>query len=138
MKIFISDKQNAELECLHYSSRDKRVCDRIKAILLASEGWRSAMIAQALRLRQTTVDHLISEFLNKEKLKPENGGSDSKFSAEKTALLISQLSDNLFHHIRDFITFATRTMEHRFQRSGNEQVAGIVTVSPTKNVRYPA
>lgn len=43
----------------------------------------SALIAQALRLHQTTIDHHISEFfLNKGKLKPENGGSDSKLSAE--------------------------------------------------------
>lgn len=48
MKIFISDLQKAELERLHDTSRNKRVCDRIKAILLASEGWSSVMIAQAL------------------------------------------------------------------------------------------
>lgn len=41
MKIFISDLQKAELERLHDTRRDKRVCDRIKAILLASEGWSS-------------------------------------------------------------------------------------------------
>ena len=46
----------AELERLHDTRRDKRICDRIKAILLASEGWSSVMIAQALRLHQTTVD----------------------------------------------------------------------------------
>jgi DNA-binding NarL/FixJ family response regulator len=109
MKIFITDQQKAELERLHDSSRDKRVCDRIKAILLASEGWSSAMIAQALRLHQTTVDHHISEFLNKGKLKPENGGSDSKLSAEQTAFLISHLSDNLFYHTRDIVAFVART-----------------------------
>ena len=49
MKIFISDLQKAELERLHDTSRNKRVGDRIKAILLASEGWSSVMIAQALR-----------------------------------------------------------------------------------------
>ena len=70
MKIFISDLQKAELERLHDTSRNKRVCDRIKAILLASEGWSSVMIAQALRLHQTTVDHHIHEFMNKGKLKP--------------------------------------------------------------------
>ena len=48
MKIFITEQQKAELERLHDSSRDGRVRDRIKAILLASEGWSSAMIAQAL------------------------------------------------------------------------------------------
>jgi DNA-binding NarL/FixJ family response regulator len=41
----------------------------IEAILLASEDWSSAMIAQALRLHQTTVDNHISEFLNKSMMK---------------------------------------------------------------------
>ena len=118
MKIFIPEQQKAELERLHDSSRDGRVRDRIKAILLASEGWSSAMIAQALRLHQTTIDHHISEFLNKGKLKPENGGSDSKLSAEQTAFLISQLSDNLFHHTRDVIAFVTRTWNIIFSIPG--------------------
>ena len=118
MKIFITEQQKAELERLHDSSRDGRVRDRIKAILLASEGWSSAMIAQALRMHQTTIDHHISEFLNKGKLKPENGGSDSKLSAEQTAFLISQLSDNLFHHTRDVIAFVTRTWNIIFSIPG--------------------
>ena len=118
MKIFITEQQKAELERLHDSSRDGRVRDRIKAILLASEGWSSAMIAQALRLHQTTIDHHISEFLNKGKLKPENGGSDSKLSAEQTAFLISQLSDNLFHHTRDVSAFVTRTWNIIFSIPG--------------------
>lgn len=85
MKIFITDTQKAELEHLHDTSRDKRVCDRIKAILLASEGWSSAMIARALHLHQTTVDLHIREYLNNGKVKPENGGSDSKLTPEQTA-----------------------------------------------------
>lgn len=76
------------------------------------------MIAQAIRLHQTTIDHHISEFLNKGKLKPENGGSDSKLSAEQTAFLISQLSDNLFHHTRDVIAFVTRTWNIIFSIPG--------------------
>jgi len=36
-----------DLEALHYASRDGRVQDRIKAIFLRSEGWPTAMIAQA-------------------------------------------------------------------------------------------
>lgn len=118
MKIFITAQQKTELERLHDSSRDGRVRDRIKAILLASKGWSSAMIAQALRLHQTTVDHHISEFLNKGKLKPENGGSDSKLSAEQRAFLISQLSNNLFHHTRDIIAFFSRTWDIVFSVPG--------------------
>ena len=77
MKIFITDEQKTELERLHDTSRDKRVCERIKAILLASEGWNSAMIAQALRLHQTTIERHISDYLNHRKLKPENGGKET-------------------------------------------------------------
>jgi len=118
MKIFITDKRKAELEHFHDTARDGRVRDRIKAILLASEGWTSAMIAQALRLYQTIVDHHISEFLNKGKLKPENGGSENKLNAEQTALLISQLSDSLFHHVHEIIAFVTRTWGIAFSIPG--------------------
>lgn len=67
------------------------------------------MIAQALRLHQTTVDHHINEFLSKGKLKPGNGGSDSILSAEQTTLLTGHLSDNLFHHTHEIIGFVPRT-----------------------------
>ncbi len=79
MKIFIIDEQKAELEHFHDSSRYKRVCDRIKAVLLAFlpscllaflpscvlafEGWASAMIAQALRLHETTVNQHINDYV---------------------------------------------------------------------------
>ncbi len=118
MKIFITEQQKAELERLHDSSRDGRIRDRFKVILLASEGWSSAMIAQVLCLRQTMIDHHITEFLNKGKLKPENGGSYSKLRAEQTAFFISQLSDNLFHHTRDVIAFVTRTRNIIFSIPG--------------------
>lgn len=75
------------------------------------------MIAQALRLHQTTVDHPISEFLNKGKRKPENGGSDSKHSTEQTAFLVSYPIS--YFTIPEILS---PHMGHRFQRSGNEQV----------------
>lgn len=95
MKIVITDDQKAELEHLHRACRDKRECDRIKAILLASEGWTASMIAQALRLHETTVNRQISDYLNCGKLKPENGGSQSHLSEPQTAELTAYLTDNL-------------------------------------------
>lgn len=109
MKIFITTEQKIELERLHDSSRDKLVCDRIKAVLLASEGWSSVMIAQALRLHQTTVDHHIHEYLNKGKLKPENGGSEGMLSAEQTEQLIRHLSQHLFHHTLQIVAYVAQT-----------------------------
>nr|WP_195743881.1 hypothetical protein [Vibrio parahaemolyticus] len=34
--------------------RDSRVCDRITAVLITSEGWSSAMISHALRINVMT------------------------------------------------------------------------------------
>ncbi|PCJ46058.1 MAG: IS630 family transposase, partial [Gammaproteobacteria bacterium] len=51
-------------------TRDGRVRDRIKAVLLRSEGWSTPMIAQALRLHETSIVRHINEYLKKEKLKP--------------------------------------------------------------------
>lgn len=41
--------EKIDLEALHDASRDARIRDRIKAVLLRSEGWSTSMIAQVLR-----------------------------------------------------------------------------------------
>ncbi|ONK05845.1 IS630 family transposase [Pectobacterium actinidiae] len=114
MKIFINDEQKTELEHLRDTTRDGRVRDRIKAVLLASEGWTSAMIAQALRLHETTVNLHINDYVNTRKLKPENGESASRLSVERTAHLISHLSLHLFHHTRDIVAYVEQRCAIRF------------------------
>jgi predicted ArsR family transcriptional regulator len=63
------------LDILHDSKRGGRVRDRIKAVLLCSEGLPTQMIAQALRYHKTTIIRHINDYIEKDKLKPENGGS---------------------------------------------------------------
>lgn len=53
------------------------------------------MIAQSQRIHETTVRRHLNDWLNDEKLKPENGGSDSHLSEAQTTELISHLTDNL-------------------------------------------
>ncbi|EGQ8672068.1 helix-turn-helix domain-containing protein, partial [Vibrio cholerae] len=84
MKITLTPQQKLQLEEMHDSTRDGRVRDRIKAVLLASEGWSQAMISQALRIHESTVARHLSDYVLSEKLKPENGGSQSKLSATQT------------------------------------------------------
>lgn len=72
----LSSKEKARLEQRHKACRDKRECDRIKAILLCSEGWTASMISQALRIHETSVNRHIKDY-GHNKLKPENGGSES-------------------------------------------------------------
>lgn len=105
MKIFIITEQKVELERFHDSHRDRCVRDRIKAIPLTSEGWNSAMIAQVLRLHETTINRPIHDYLNGRKLKPKNGGSDGMLSVEQTEQLTSYLCYHLFHHPHEIVAY---------------------------------
>ncbi|MCU3204392.1 helix-turn-helix domain-containing protein, partial [Enterobacter hormaechei subsp. hoffmannii] len=90
MKITLTPQQKLQLEQMHDIERDSRVCDRIKAVLLASEGWSQTMISQALRIHESTVARHLSDYVLSEKLKPENGGSQSKLSGTVAKLAMRQ------------------------------------------------
>ena len=53
IKLTFNEKQDLEKE--HTESRDGRKRDRIKALLLHSEGWTIAKISQALRIHPTSI-----------------------------------------------------------------------------------
>ncbi|GHW59008.1 DNA-binding protein [Vibrio cholerae] len=99
MKITLTPQQKLQLEEMHDSTRDGRVRDRIKAVLLASEGWSQEMISQALRIHESTVARHLSDYVLSEKLKPENGGSQSKLSATQTMHLIEHLTEKTYFHM---------------------------------------
>lgn len=105
MKVTLSPQKKQELEQMHDSDRDSRVCDRIKAVLLASEGWSQTMISQALRIHESTVARHLSDYVLSEKLKPENGGSQSKLSAAQTAQLIEHLTENTYFHTHQIVAY---------------------------------
>ena len=91
-KIHLTNEQRVNLEHLHANTRDSRICDRIKAVLLRSENWSLSMIAQALRLHETTVIRHINDYIKKEKLKPENGGSAGYLSNIQTEEVVQHLN----------------------------------------------
>jgi hypothetical protein len=37
--LFLTDQERTQLKMQHKRERDKRICDRIKAVLLSDEGW---------------------------------------------------------------------------------------------------
>jgi transposase len=76
--------------------RDGRVKDRIKAVLLNSEGWSGEEIAQALRIHQETVCDHLKDYRTQEKLRPANGGSQSFLTLAQTEELISHLEANFY------------------------------------------
>jgi transposase len=105
MKIILTPQQKLQLEQMHDSTRDSRVCDRIKAVLLTSEGWSQSMISQALRIHESTVARHLSDYILSEKRKPENGGSQSRLSAVQTIQLIEHLAENTYFHTHQIVAY---------------------------------
>ena len=105
MKLLLTPEQKQVLETQHAQTRDGRIRDRIKAVLLASEGWTPAMISQALRIHESTVRNHLADYTLSEKLKPENGGSQSLLTAEQIAELIAHLTQHTYHHNKQIVAY---------------------------------
>ena len=118
MNITLTPELKAALELRHSKVCDKRECDRLKAILLRSEGWKINMIAQALRLHECTITRHIRDFLNEQKLQPESGGSESLLSEEQTKQLIEHLTEVTYCHTHQICTYIKQTFNILYSVSG--------------------
>ena len=97
----IDDKRKDELEQRHRCERDGRVRDRIKAVLLKSEGWKARDIAQALRIHEETVRQHLADWESEEKLEPQNGGSCSKLNDAQSRALVVHLQATTYTRALD-------------------------------------
>lgn len=95
MNIKLSPEQIVALEAQHRQSRDRRVCDRIRCVLLSAQGWSTAMIAQSQLIHETTVLRHIADYLDEGKLTPENGGSQEHLCSAHSAELICLLTTDV-------------------------------------------
>jgi len=118
MKIEVTIKEKEELESQHRKERDRRVADRIKAVLLTAEGWTQKQIAQALRIRYETVQDHLNDYHNCKKLKPENGGSQSHLNSLQTLELIKHLEDNTYFRAELICAYVEHTFGVYFTASG--------------------
>ena len=103
--LLLIDDEKQILEKLHKQTKDGKERDRIKAILLSSEGWKLKQIAQALRIHEATISQHINDYIESTKLANESGGSSSKLNEEQTKALINHLTEKTYHHQRDIIAY---------------------------------
>ena len=115
MRIELTINEKEELESQHRKERDRRVADRIKAVLLNAEGWTQKQIAQALRIRYETVQDHLNDYLKSKKLKPENGGSTSHLNPDQTSQLINHLEDNTHLKVVHICAYVVLTFSVRIQ-----------------------
>lgn len=111
MDISLTAGQKKDLELHHRYEDDGHVRDRIKAVLLKSEGWSQRQIAQALRIDEETVREHLKDWIREEKLKPQNGGSWSKLSDDQTREMVSHLEKNIYTKVADICAYVDLTYQ---------------------------
>ena len=105
LRIKLTAVEKTNLEKRHRETRDACESDRIKAVLLRSEGWTVAAISQALRVHESTISRHLKDYLEEDKLNFSKGGSSSLLSVGQTEQLITHLSENLYHHTHDIVRY---------------------------------
>jgi transposase len=118
MNINLTEEEKNKLEAQHKTERDSKICDRIKAVLLANEGWTQQKIAQALRIHYTTVFLHLCDYLNEKKLTSSSGGSESKLNEQQTQELITHLEENTYPSTKEIIAYVLLTYKVVYTQQG--------------------
>ena len=69
----LTTKDKEELKKQHKLERDKRICDRIKAVLMYDDGYSIAEIGKVLLLSDEGIRKHLIDYHERAKIKPENG-----------------------------------------------------------------
>jgi transposase len=104
---FLTDDERFNLRAQHKKERDKRICDRIKAILLYDKGWTPQQIAEALLITDEAIRNHIEEYKASKKLRPESGGSHEKFTKKQSRQLEIHLQQHTYLYVKDIITYVS-------------------------------
>ena len=121
MRNFLDESERNRLLKQHRSERDKRICDRIKAVLLYDKGWSYHQIAEALFISHEAVRQHTLDYEGVRKLSPQNGGSGSKLNETQSRLLIDHLQQNTYMYAKDIIAFVREQFEIEYSVSGMTQ-----------------
>lgn len=115
---FLTQQEKEQLEAQHRFERDRRICDRIKAILLYNKGWSFPQIAEALLLTEETIRNHIKEYQQYKKLKPDGGGSMEKLSEVESAELEKHLLECTYLHVASIVAHVAIKYAHNYSISG--------------------
>jgi transposase len=95
---FLSKSERDSLVASHRLGRDKRICDRIKAILLLDNGWSYDKVAKALLLDNGTIRRYYTIFIEEGKtvlLDLNYSGKASRLSQDQVDQLKLYIEENM-------------------------------------------
>src|SRR5579883_2359260 len=104
MPLFLSQEERETLKTQHRSEHDKRICDRIKAVLLFDEGWSHTEIAHVLLLSDEERGH-IEDYKTRHKLSPDHRGYPGKLTLFQSVELISHLRAHTYLYAKEIVSY---------------------------------
>ena len=105
----LTAKERKNLIARHRKERDKRVCDRIKAVLAYDDGYNYSEIAKILLLDDETIRRHIEDYQKKQKLKPENGGTQE---------LRAHLTEVTYLYVKEICQYVKNKFRKNYSISG--------------------
>lgn len=114
----LNSEQVTELRLKHRTERDRRVADRIKAVLLYDMEWSYEQIAEALFLSDEAIKKHIKDFEQAQKLKPTNGGSKSKLMESQKTELREHIDATGYTEAREIKHFIESTYQIKYSLNG--------------------
>jgi transposase len=121
MKNYLDESERQELLEQHRKERDKRICDRIKAVLLYDKGWTYQKIAEALLISHEGVRQHVLDYEAGRKLSPQNGGSSSKLNEPQKQMLIEHIRETIYTKAKDIAAFVLEEFGVTYRVSGMTQ-----------------
>lgn len=114
----LTSKERERLIELHRKERDKRSCDRIKAVLAYDDGYSYAEISRLLLLDDETIRRHVKDYFTKNKLAPANGGSESHLDENESQALIIHLHEVTYLYVKDICLYVKKTFDKNYSISG--------------------
>ncbi len=114
----LTNEQRNYLKQKHRRERDGRIRDRIKAVLLHDQGYSHLEISKILLLDDETIRRHIDDYFRKTKLKPENGGSDSKLNKDQSERLVAHLLESTYLYVKNICDYVQKTFGIDYSVSG--------------------
>jgi transposase len=109
MNGFLNQAERDALKAQHRQEKNRRVADRIKAVLLSDKGWTYRQIAEALLIDEQTIGRHVDEYKETQKLTLSSGGSMGKLSWVQSGELVAHLECVTYLKIADIIAYVQAT-----------------------------
>ena len=114
----LTAQECAHLKKCHKKERDKRICDRIKAVLLYDKGYSYTKVAEIRLLDDETIRRHVKTYFSRNKLKPENGGSEGYLTQAETIALKAHLFEKTYLYVKDICVYVEKNFKKSYSISG--------------------